>query len=75
MTEEKPKRKQGWNERRRALIPKPTTGKSEQGEIKTYYLTPEELVYYRNLKPPIKDKLICTTAPRNVKTQRRTGQV
>lgn len=62
--EEKKKRKQTWNERRKGLTNKPITAKSEQGEIKTYYLTPEELEYYRNLKPPIRDKLIQTTAPR-----------
>lgn len=64
MSEEKPKRKQTWNERRRKIEPKPTTAKSEQGEIKTYYLSEEELEYYRSLKPPIREKLVCTLAPR-----------
>lgn len=71
---EKPKRKQTWNERRKAITPKPITAKSEQGEISTYYLTPEELAYYRNLKPPIRDKLIATTAPRMGDRHNKRGQ-
>lgn len=66
-------KKQTWNERRRKLEPKPIMGKSEQGEIKHYFLTPEELEYYRNLKPPIKEKNLTTTAHRNVKP--RNGQI
>lgn len=64
---EKPKRKQTWNERRKKLVPKPTTAKSEQGEVKSYFLSPAELEYYRKLKPPIPEKKVCTTAPRNIK--------
>lgn len=67
MTTEKPKRKQTWNEKRKAHVPKPITAKSEQGEIKTYQLSPEELEYYRNLKPPIAEKHVCTLAPRERK--------
>lgn len=64
---DKPKRKQTWNERRKKLVPKPITAKSEQGEIITYQLSPEELEYYRKLKPPIPDKFVSTIAPRSTK--------
>lgn len=64
---EKAKRKQNWNEKRKKLIPKPITGKSEQGEVKIYYLSAEELEYYRNLKPLIPEKLAYTLADRDRK--------
>lgn len=48
--------------RRKQPLSKPiTTGKSEQGEIKTYTLSDEELAYYRNLKPPVPVKQLRTT--------------
>lgn len=48
---------------------KPVTN-SLQGPVTTYYLTPEELAYYRSLKRPIKERDIKTTAPRTLKQKR-----
>lgn len=63
MMEEKPKRKQGWNDRRKKHVPKPITTKSEQGEIKSYFASEEELAYYRSLKPPVPERQLRTLAP------------
>lgn len=71
--EEKPKRKQTWNEMRSKKPPKPVRN-STVSEVKTYVLTPEELEYYRNLKPPIPERQVRTTAPRSERYLKKRGQ-
>lgn len=75
---EKKKNQGGWGNKKKPMS-KPLP-KSEQGEVKQYFLTEEELARerekYRNLKPPIPEKMIRTTAPRDQRTMRSgPGQV
>lgn len=42
----------------------------KEPEIKTYYLSPEELEYYRNLKPYIPERYVATTAHQGKKRKR-----
>lgn len=58
----------GWGKNRKH--PEKPIPKREENKIRYYTLTPEELEYYRSLKPPIPDRNITTTAPRHKKTQR-----
>lgn len=41
-----------------------------QSPIKTYFLTDEELAYYRSLPPPVRENDIRTTANKSVKKRR-----
>lgn len=74
--EKKPKQsasKSKWNEHRKKYVPKPVPN-SQIGQVKTYYLSEEELAYYRNLKRPIPDKMVRTTAPKSQREMRNRGQ-
>lgn len=78
---EKKHKQGGWNQKKNGKEPmKIPFPKSEQGEVITYFLTDEQLAKerdkYRNLKPPIPEKMVCTTAPRDLRTIRSgPGQI
>lgn len=63
----KAKKKGGWHSH--GQLPKPLTERSQSlhGEIKTYFLSPEELEHYRNLRKPFRERDVCTTAAREIK--------